>query len=117
MQADAHQRQALSLALSVPGFSSLEASPLTDGTISFNGTAKVKGSTYFAIIKVTFREDGTPKIGLGDYKFETFTGKSARGAAYVVLEDLMADAKESALAWAKQHRNELINSAGSSGLT
>lgn len=102
MHTIAHPRQSLSTSLSVAGFSSLEASPQSDGSISFNGTAKVKGSTYFAIIKVTFRDDGSPKIGLGDYKFETFTGKSARGAANVPLEDLMADAKESALAWAKQ---------------
>lgn len=89
--------------LHVQGFSSFEAQPLTDGSISFNGTAKISGSCYFAMLKVTARDDGTARIKLGDYRFETFTGKPVRGAANVKLEELMADAKEVALAWATHH--------------
>lgn len=88
--------------MSVEGFSSFEAVPSDDGSVNFYGTAKVKGEKYFATIKVTRREDGSPKIGLTDSRFETMTGKNVRGAANVTLEDLMDTAKEAALAWASK---------------
>lgn len=85
----------------VPGLRNFEARPMRDGSINFSGTAKIGGQVYFAGLKVTLREDGSPKIGLGDHRFETMTGKPVRGIANVTLEGIMGDAIEAALEWAR----------------
>jgi hypothetical protein len=89
--------------LQVTGFTGFEARPMADGSISFSGSVKIGSGRYFASIKVTAREDGSPSIKLGDYRFETFTGKPVRGSANIKLEDLMDSAKDVALAWAANH--------------
>lgn len=83
--------------VSVAGFE-FKVKQASDST-SFYGTAKVNGQVYFATIKVTRREDGTPKIGIADYRVETFYGRNLRGKANVKLEEMMCDAKEFALAY------------------
>lgn len=83
--------------IQVDGFSSFEGVTSKDGSTTYHGTAKVKGDTYFATVKVTHREDGSPRIGLTDYRFETMTGKSVRRSANTTLEALMERAKEAAL--------------------
>jgi hypothetical protein len=75
----------------------LEKSVSPDGCLMFSGSAKVLGSRYFLSVRVKYRADGTPYIGLTDAAWETFTGKPVRGKASVALEDLMDQAKAAAL--------------------
>lgn len=87
--------------ISLNGFRNFEASSMRDGSVTFFGSVKIVDAMYCATIKVTLREDGSPKIGLGDYRFETMTGKKVRGAANTQLEELMSNAKEAALDWSR----------------
>lgn len=75
----------------------LEKSAGQDGYLTFSGSAKVLGSRYFLSVRVKYRADGTPFIGLTDAAWETFSGKPVRGKANVVLEHLMDEAKAAAL--------------------
>jgi hypothetical protein len=93
--------------IQVAGFTSFEASQKADGSVSFTGTAKVNGESYFARIKVTRKDDGSPKIGLTDANFETFTGKPVRGKSNAKLEELMDLAKDSALNWVREYDRRL----------
>ena len=104
-----YSREKRSHDLDVPGFSNFEAIPSNDGSVKFYGTAKIKGETYYSTITVTFREDGTPKIGLTDYRFETTTGKPVRGSANVALEALMDEAKSAAITWARDGGTALFS--------
>lgn len=95
--------------LNVPGFISFSVIPQKDRSVNFSMTAKADGSLYFSSLRLTIREDGTPKLAAN--RFETLTGKSVRAKANAKLEDLMDGAREAALSWA----NELATAPVSTG--
>lgn len=91
----------MSILIEVNGFTRFRVTQDADGKTSFMGTAKIKGSIYFFTANDLLLPDGTH--GLSSIRWETFTGKTVRGSANVLLEDLIDVVREATASWADKN--------------
>jgi hypothetical protein len=91
----------MSILIEVDGFTRFRVTQDADGKTSFLGTAKIKGATYFFTSNDLLLPDGTH--GLAAVRWETFTGKTVRGSANVLLEDLTDVVREATASWAEKN--------------